>query len=113
MYLVANTIVNVTTQDDQLAVFGTAAAHLEPGGCFVYAGAGFDSPTSDAKASQIVDGEGEDGDSVRAGPGRAESPRELRLALSAAPSVRSCTSSRAVGVYLAGRAGRGQRPCPR
>jgi hypothetical protein len=26
---------NVTTQDDQLAVFANAAAHLEPGGCFV------------------------------------------------------------------------------
>jgi SAM-dependent methyltransferase len=35
VYLVANTIMNVTTQDDQLAVFGNAAAHLEPGGCFV------------------------------------------------------------------------------
>ena len=35
VYLVANTIMNVTTQDDQLAVFASAAAHLEPGGCFV------------------------------------------------------------------------------
>jgi SAM-dependent methyltransferase len=35
VYLVANTIMNVTTQDDQLAVFANAAAHLEPGGCFV------------------------------------------------------------------------------
>jgi hypothetical protein len=35
VYLVANTIMNVTTQEDQLAVFGNAAAHLEPGGCFV------------------------------------------------------------------------------
>ena len=35
VYLVANTIMNVTTQDHQLAVFGNAAAHLEPGGCFV------------------------------------------------------------------------------
>ncbi len=26
---------NVTTQEDQLAVFANAAAHLEPGGCFV------------------------------------------------------------------------------
>jgi SAM-dependent methyltransferase len=34
-YLVANTIMNVTTQDDQLAAFANAAAHLEPGGCFV------------------------------------------------------------------------------
>jgi SAM-dependent methyltransferase len=34
VYLLANTIMNVTTQDDQLAVFGNAAAHLEPGGCF-------------------------------------------------------------------------------
>jgi len=25
---------NVTTQDDQLAVFSNAGAHLEPGGCF-------------------------------------------------------------------------------
>jgi SAM-dependent methyltransferase len=33
--LVANTIMNVTTQDDQLAVFGNAAWHLEPSGCFV------------------------------------------------------------------------------
>jgi SAM-dependent methyltransferase len=35
VYLVANTIMNVTTQDDQLAVFANAAAHLEVGGCFV------------------------------------------------------------------------------
>jgi hypothetical protein len=35
VYLVANTIMNVTTQDDQLAVFANAAAHLEPGGWFV------------------------------------------------------------------------------
>jgi len=35
VYLVANTIMNVTTQDAQLAVFGNAAAHLAPGGCFV------------------------------------------------------------------------------
>ena len=35
VYLVANAIMNVTTQDDQLAVFATAAAHLDPGGCFV------------------------------------------------------------------------------
>ena len=34
VYLVANTIMNVTTQADQLAVFANAAAHLEPGGCF-------------------------------------------------------------------------------
>ena len=35
VYLVANTIMNVTTQDEQVAVFTNAAAHLEPGGCFV------------------------------------------------------------------------------
>jgi SAM-dependent methyltransferase len=35
VYLVANTIMNVTTQEEQLAVFANAAAHLEAGGCFV------------------------------------------------------------------------------
>jgi SAM-dependent methyltransferase len=35
MYLVANSIMNVTTQDEQLAVFSNAAAHLGPGGRFV------------------------------------------------------------------------------
>ncbi len=35
VYLVANTIMNLTTQDEQLAVFANAAQHLEPGGCFV------------------------------------------------------------------------------
>jgi len=35
VYLVANTIMNVTTQDEQVAVFANAAAHLRPGGCFV------------------------------------------------------------------------------
>ena len=35
VYLVANTIMNVTTQDEQVAVFMNAAAHLESGGCFV------------------------------------------------------------------------------
>lgn len=34
VYLVASTIMNVTAQDDQLAVFANAAAHLEPGGYF-------------------------------------------------------------------------------
>jgi SAM-dependent methyltransferase len=35
VYLVYNTIGNLTTQDDQVECFRTAAAHLEPGGCFV------------------------------------------------------------------------------
>src|SRR6266446_6274383 len=33
-YLVANTIMNLPTQDEQVACFGNAAAHLEPKGCF-------------------------------------------------------------------------------
>lgn len=35
VYLVFNTIMNVTTQDEQVTVFANAAAHLEPGGAFV------------------------------------------------------------------------------
>jgi SAM-dependent methyltransferase len=34
-YLVYNTITNLLTQDEQVECFRTAAAHLEPGGCFV------------------------------------------------------------------------------
>jgi len=34
-YLVFNTIMNVTTQEAQVDCFRNAAAHLEPGGCFV------------------------------------------------------------------------------
>ena len=34
-YLVFNTIMNLTTQDGQVACFRNVAAHLEPGGCFV------------------------------------------------------------------------------
>jgi SAM-dependent methyltransferase len=34
-YLVRNTIMNLTTQDEQVACFRTVAAQLEPGGCFV------------------------------------------------------------------------------
>jgi SAM-dependent methyltransferase len=34
-YLVFNTIMNLTTQDAQVNCFRNAAAHLEPGGCFV------------------------------------------------------------------------------
>jgi SAM-dependent methyltransferase len=34
-YLVFNTIMNLTTQKAQVACFRNAAAHLEPGGCFV------------------------------------------------------------------------------
>jgi SAM-dependent methyltransferase len=34
-YLVRNTIMNLTTQDEQVECFRNAAAHLEPGGCFV------------------------------------------------------------------------------
>ena len=34
-YLVFNTIMNLTTQDEQVDCFGNVATHLEPGGCFV------------------------------------------------------------------------------
>lgn len=34
-YIVFNSINNVTTQDGQATVFANAAAHLDPGGCFV------------------------------------------------------------------------------
>jgi SAM-dependent methyltransferase len=34
-YLVFNTIMNLTTQDEQVACFQNVAAHLEPGGSFV------------------------------------------------------------------------------
>ena len=34
-YLLRNTIMNLTTQDEQVACFENVAAHLEPGGCFV------------------------------------------------------------------------------
>jgi hypothetical protein len=34
-YLVFNTIMNLTTQAEQIACFQNVAAHLEPGGCFV------------------------------------------------------------------------------
>jgi SAM-dependent methyltransferase len=35
VYMVWNTIMNLTTQDEQVDCFRNAAAHLEPGGCFV------------------------------------------------------------------------------
>ena len=35
VYLLRNTITNLTTQDEQVAAFRNAATHLEPGGCFV------------------------------------------------------------------------------
>jgi SAM-dependent methyltransferase len=35
VYLVFNTIMNLTTQDAQVACFCNAAAHLAPGGCFL------------------------------------------------------------------------------
>jgi SAM-dependent methyltransferase len=35
VYLVRNTIMNLTSQDDQVECFRNVAAHLEPGGCFV------------------------------------------------------------------------------
>jgi SAM-dependent methyltransferase len=35
VYLVRNTITNLTTQDEQVACFENAADHLGPGGCFV------------------------------------------------------------------------------
>jgi SAM-dependent methyltransferase len=34
-YLVCNTIMNLTTQEAQVACFQNVSAHLEPGGCFV------------------------------------------------------------------------------
>jgi hypothetical protein len=35
VYVVFNSINNLTTQEGQFAAFANAAAHLEPGGCFV------------------------------------------------------------------------------
>jgi SAM-dependent methyltransferase len=35
VYLVRNTVTNLTTQDRQVDAFRNAAAHLRPGGCFV------------------------------------------------------------------------------
>ena len=35
VYLVRNTITNLTTQDEQVETFRNAARHLQPGGCFV------------------------------------------------------------------------------
>src|SRR6476646_6926485 len=35
VFLVFNTIMNLTSQEAQVACFENAAAHLEPGGCFV------------------------------------------------------------------------------
>jgi SAM-dependent methyltransferase len=35
VYMVWNSIMNLTTQDEQVECFRNAAAHLEPGGCFV------------------------------------------------------------------------------
>ncbi len=35
VYIVFNTINNLTTQDAQVACFENASAHLQPGGCFV------------------------------------------------------------------------------
>jgi len=35
VYLVFSTIMNLTTQDDQVACFANASAHLAPSGCFV------------------------------------------------------------------------------
>jgi SAM-dependent methyltransferase len=35
VYLVFNTIMNLTTQEAQIACFRNVAAHLQPGGCFV------------------------------------------------------------------------------
>lgn len=35
VFLVFNTITNLITQDEQVECFRNAAAHLEPGGCFV------------------------------------------------------------------------------
>jgi SAM-dependent methyltransferase len=34
-YLLRNTIMNLTTQDEQVECFRNVAAHLQPGGCFV------------------------------------------------------------------------------
>ena len=35
VYLLRNTITNLTSQDEQVAAFANAAAHLRPGGCFL------------------------------------------------------------------------------
>lgn len=35
VYLLRNTITNLTSQEEQVAAFRNAAAHLEPGGCYV------------------------------------------------------------------------------
>lgn len=35
VYLVRNTITNLTSQDEQVECFSSAARHLQPGGAFV------------------------------------------------------------------------------
>jgi len=54
VYLVFNTIGNLTTQDAQVACFENAAAHLEPGGCFVIE-LGFSNSTAPIKVFDLSD----------------------------------------------------------
>ena len=49
-YLVFNTIMNLTTQAEQVACFRNVAAHLEPGGCFVIEVGGPRAPAAAARA---------------------------------------------------------------
>jgi SAM-dependent methyltransferase len=87
VYLVFNTINNLTTQDAQVACFESVAAQLEPGGCFVIE-AGVPSETHvgvdeyDAATQRLVshhfslvDGRWE----LRSIPFRSVSPAELDL----------------------------------
>jgi SAM-dependent methyltransferase len=54
VYLVFNTIGNLTMQDAQVACFENAAAHLEPGGCFVIE-LGFSNSTAPIKVFDLSD----------------------------------------------------------
>jgi hypothetical protein len=54
VYLVFNTIGNATTQNEQVACFENAAAHLVPGGCFVIE-LGFSSSTTPLQVFDLSD----------------------------------------------------------
>ena len=71
-YLVFNTIMNLTTQDAQVACFRNAAAHLAPGGCFVIeVGVPDLRVPVDPVPLRVAGGAGPDGTARRIAPARA------------------------------------------
>ena len=96
VYLVFNTIVNLTTQDEQVACFENAAAHLAPRGAFVIevgiprsGGCGRARPSSSASTARAITASTSSTSRTRASSRTTSPPRATGSASGRFPSATS------------------------